>query len=357
MSLTGSASMTNELQGSVESGGEVRGKLSGLEFIQGKSAYEVAVLNGFKGTEAEWLASLKGKPGKDGQPGRDGVDGKDGTVSFEELTDEQRESLRGEPGKDGQDGAPGEKGDPFTYDDFTPEQLEALRGEPGKDGADGTMRFEDLTDAQKESLRGPEGQRGEDGVGILAIEQASSSSASGGYNTILVRLEDGRTYDFRVRNGVKGEDGQRGQDGQPGRDGYDGEDATINGVNALTLACEAPLKLEQVDDTATLKIEGSVGGSTFYEATIGTNWTEDENAGVKSQTVAINGVTAADNAHVEPRYTGDGTSDGYAAFVEQKNQFFTNITNGYAKTVDGGITFYIFGDAPTVSIPVLVEVK
>lgn len=33
--------------------------------VQGKSAYEIAVANGFVGTEAEWLESLKGKDGKD----------------------------------------------------------------------------------------------------------------------------------------------------------------------------------------------------------------------------------------------------------------------------------------------------
>ena len=38
----------------------------------GKSAYEVAVANGFDGTEAAWLASLKGEDGQDGQPGADG---------------------------------------------------------------------------------------------------------------------------------------------------------------------------------------------------------------------------------------------------------------------------------------------
>lgn len=32
----------------------------------GKSAYEIAVENGFEGTEEEWLASLKGDPGEDG---------------------------------------------------------------------------------------------------------------------------------------------------------------------------------------------------------------------------------------------------------------------------------------------------
>jgi len=33
----------------------------------GDSAYEIAVRNGFTGTEAEWLASLEGEPGKPGQ--------------------------------------------------------------------------------------------------------------------------------------------------------------------------------------------------------------------------------------------------------------------------------------------------
>ena len=33
---------------------------------RGLSAYEIAVENGFKGTEVEWLASLKGEPGKAG---------------------------------------------------------------------------------------------------------------------------------------------------------------------------------------------------------------------------------------------------------------------------------------------------
>ena len=34
--------------------------------IKGKSAYELAVANGFSGTEQEWLASLKGAKGQDG---------------------------------------------------------------------------------------------------------------------------------------------------------------------------------------------------------------------------------------------------------------------------------------------------
>lgn len=44
----------------------------------GKSAYEIAVENGFEGTEEEWLESLKGDDGKDGVNGIDGTNGKNG---------------------------------------------------------------------------------------------------------------------------------------------------------------------------------------------------------------------------------------------------------------------------------------
>ena len=48
------------LTGNTASGYTIKGKLTGLpETIRGYSAYEVAVLNGFKGTVAEWLESLK----------------------------------------------------------------------------------------------------------------------------------------------------------------------------------------------------------------------------------------------------------------------------------------------------------
>ena len=49
----------------------------------GKSAYEIAQENGFEGTEAEWLESLKGEDGKDG------VDGKSAYELYKETVDEQ----------------------------------------------------------------------------------------------------------------------------------------------------------------------------------------------------------------------------------------------------------------------------
>lgn len=98
-------------------------------------------------------------------------------------------------------------------------------------------------------------------------------------------------------------------------------------------------------------------GSATYTATIGTTWVEDSNTGVKTQSVAIAGVTAQSTAMVDHVYTGSGTSDDYAAFVEAENQYLNCITNGYAETYDGGIKFTIFGDANTVAIPIVAEVS
>lgn len=47
--------------------------IEGAGAIAGKSAYEIAVENGFVGTEEEWLESLHGEDGKDGKDGVDGV--------------------------------------------------------------------------------------------------------------------------------------------------------------------------------------------------------------------------------------------------------------------------------------------
>jgi hypothetical protein len=44
----------------------------------GKSAYDIAVDNGFEGTEQEWLASLKGPQGIQGEQGPKGETGEQG---------------------------------------------------------------------------------------------------------------------------------------------------------------------------------------------------------------------------------------------------------------------------------------
>lgn len=47
-----------------ETGQQILEELRRFTGITGKSAYQIAVENGFVGTEQEWLASLKGEPGE-----------------------------------------------------------------------------------------------------------------------------------------------------------------------------------------------------------------------------------------------------------------------------------------------------
>lgn len=91
-----------------------------------------------------------------------------------------------------------------------------------------------------------------------------------------------------------------------------------------------------------------------FTGTITTNWTEDSDTGVKTQTINISGITTTNTAIVD--HAGmDSTSTDYDSFVQAENQYLTCITNGYAETVTNGIKFYIFGDANTVAIPIVVE--
>lgn len=93
----------------------------GKQGIPGKSAYTIAIENGFKGTEKEWLSSLKG--------------------------------------------------DPFTYNDFTSEQLAQLVGPQGKTGyyyipsisKEGTISWTNngnLNNPNPINIKGPQGDQG-----------------------------------------------------------------------------------------------------------------------------------------------------------------------------------------------------
>lgn len=72
MSIYGGLSEGNVLKGTVSGGQSLSGSADKINVIKGESAYEIALLNGFKGTQAEWLESLKGEPGDPGNPGING---------------------------------------------------------------------------------------------------------------------------------------------------------------------------------------------------------------------------------------------------------------------------------------------
>ena len=55
--------MSNTIKGTVSTKGTVQGTAQAVYGKAGASAYEIALKNGFEGTENEWLESLKGKSG------------------------------------------------------------------------------------------------------------------------------------------------------------------------------------------------------------------------------------------------------------------------------------------------------
>lgn len=93
--------------------------LSGTEGRDGKSAYEIALDDGFAGSKAEWLESLKGEKGESGDKGADGKNGADGAAGedgasayeialrngFSGTETEWLQSLKGEKGDKGDVGS------------------------------------------------------------------------------------------------------------------------------------------------------------------------------------------------------------------------------------------------------------
>lgn len=125
----------------------------GEDLPRGKSAYEIAKENGFDGTEAEWLASLKGATGAAGANGKDGENGKTPYVG-ENGNWYIGTNDTGKPSR----GAKGDKGSPGVTPTFGIESVET--GKPGTD-AEVTM----TGDAPNHGLRFviPRGNKGDKG--------------------------------------------------------------------------------------------------------------------------------------------------------------------------------------------------
>ena len=122
--------------------------------LQGDSAYTVAVQNGFEGTEAEWLASLKGDTGNG--------------ISSISLNSDYTLTI--------------------TTTDGSSTNVGPIRGEQG--------------------IQGIQGVKGDTGNGIRAI-----SVDSGGY--LDITMDDGTNYRFHVK-GDKGDKGNKGDTGNDG---------------------------------------------------------------------------------------------------------------------------------------------
>ena len=105
MKLYGSITNNSSISGAINPAGDISGALSN-PLARGASAYEIAVGNGYVGTEEQWLESLKGDKGDKGDP-----------FTWDDLTAEQKKELTGPKGDKGDKGDTGEIGYVFFGSD------------------------------------------------------------------------------------------------------------------------------------------------------------------------------------------------------------------------------------------------
>ena len=118
-----------------------------------KSAYQIAVEQGYQGSESDWLSSLKGDKGDKGEKGNTGA--------------------KGNPGQDGADGKSAyaiavEHG----YEDSEEKWLLSLKGEKGdtgERGEKGRHRIAGASEGEKGVKRGDAGVAGKDGFPRLRM--------------------------------------------------------------------------------------------------------------------------------------------------------------------------------------------
>ena len=121
---------------------------NGEKGTDGKSAYQIAVEQGYQGSESDWLSSLKGDKGEKGNtgakgnPGQDGADGKSAYAiavehGYEDSEEKWLLSLKGEKGDTGERGEKGNTGDRGLQGVPGEKGEKGDAGVAGKDGTDG----------------------------------------------------------------------------------------------------------------------------------------------------------------------------------------------------------------------------
>lgn len=173
---------------------------TGTNGKDGKSAYEIALEHGFKGTEAEWLESLEGEDGVSATHSWNGT-----VLTVSSASGTSSADLKGETGSPGADGfSPtvnvSKVGKTTT---ITITDKNGIKTATIKDGEDGTGG----------GGEGGSGADGEDGIGIASIVQTTKSTEDDGINIMTITLTDGSTHTFEVQNGSKGGQGDKGDDG------------------------------------------------------------------------------------------------------------------------------------------------
>lgn len=185
------------------------------------TAYGIAVKHGFKGTEAEWLESLKGETGPAGPEGPKGETGAQGPEGPKGDT--------GAAGPQGQTGPQGEKGETGPTGPAGPKGEKGDTGDTGPQGPQGEP--------------GPQGPKGDTGTGLdikgtyptlLQLEENVPSPSQGDmYNVGTSAPYTIYMWDTTETPGWKSQGQLQGPAGPEGPAGEDGKDGTAIAADGL----------------------------------------------------------------------------------------------------------------------------
>lgn len=158
---------------------------------------------------------------------------------------------------------------------------------------------------------GNPGTPGADGVGIASIAKTSTSNADGGINVFTVTLDNGQTADFQVQNGSKGSTGSPGKDGNPGNPGADGV-----GIQSITQTTTSTadggenvwtVKLSN-GSTGTFRVKNGSKGSAGKTPEKGVDYfTETEKQAIAAQAAGLVDLSVAVGEHIQAYEVTIGT--------------------------------------------------
>jgi hypothetical protein len=255
---------------------------------QGDSAYQVALDEGFTGTKAEWLESLKGETGATGNTGGDAYDVYYNTTTDDpKLTvDEWLDDLKGQKGEVGVQGPKGEASGIFKFQGQKPNfgEIQALDPnnlEPGdvyQDATTDDLYVWDGTDwvLLTEALEVVKGQKGEEGPSAYDLAVKGGFTDTEAAWLLSLKGDEGAegaegpsAFDIAVKGGFQGDEaawletlkGEEGEQGDRGDHAY--ETAVKGGFNGTPDEWVASLK----GDVGDIGPEGPSAYDSYFNTT------------------------------------------------------------------------------------------
>jgi len=202
-----------------------------LASLMGKSAYQIALDYGFVGTIEEWILSLKGGKGDNGRGiigiARTSGNGAAGTtdtytISYSNNTSSTYQVVNGTNGIDGITPHIGANGNWYFGVTDTNVKAQGINGKgissftlTSGNGAAGTtdtytITYTDTSTTTLQIVNGANGNPGTNGRGITSILRTSGNGAAGTTDTYTITLTDNSTTTFNVVNGANGVPGTPG---------------------------------------------------------------------------------------------------------------------------------------------------